>query len=212
VLLSAVAAAILTTVVRRSELLAGEVGAMRWVDDHSPSGVDRVAAALDVAFTEYAAPVVFAALVVFVWRRWGTRPAVLFLVAGSLTAVTKVSDLASRPRPTSELEWTTVVYGEGGYPSGHVVFAVVVFGFLLHLARRHEPPGAVRTALSVGLTVLIVASGPARLVEADHWPADVVAGYLLAFPLLAGAVWLDRRMVPAPSVEARVAVSCAAGP
>lgn len=212
VVLSAGAATILTSLVRRSELLAGEVGAMRWLADHSPSGIDGASAVLDVAFTEYAAPVVFASLVLLVRWRWGVRPALVFLAAGSLTAVTKVSDLAARPRPTTDLEWTAAVHGEGGYPSGHVVFSVVVFGFLVHLARQHEPPGGIRSTLSAGLALLIVASGPARLVEGDHWPADVLAGYLLAIPLLAGAVWLDRRMSPAPPVEERAAVSSAAGP
>jgi membrane-associated phospholipid phosphatase len=183
----------LTAAVRGDDLLVGELGLMRWLGDHTPPGVDVTSAALDVAFTEYAAPVVFAALVLAAWWRWGARVALVFLAAGSLTGLTKVADLAARPRPTAELEWSAAVHGEGGYPSGHVVYAVVVFGFLVHLARRHEPPGPARRALVVTLVLLVLASGPARLVERDHWPADVLAGYLLAVPLLGAAIWFERR-------------------
>jgi hypothetical protein len=44
------------------------------------------------------------------------------------------------------------------------------------------------------------AGRPSRLVEVDHWPADVVAGYLIAIMGLAGAIWLDHRL---PSVLAK---------
>jgi undecaprenyl-diphosphatase len=212
--MAALTAFALTSAVRRNELLTGEVGLMRWLADHTPPGVATVAAALDVAFTEYAAPVVFAVLVVVAWRRWGARPALVFLFAGALTGVTKVADLAARPRPTADLEWAAVVYGEGGYPSGHVVYAVVVFGFLAHLAWRYEPPGtARRTALAV-LVALVAVSGPARLVERDHWPADVLAGYLLALPLLAAAIWLERRshLLVLPRRATPLPVSSAADP
>lgn len=209
---SAVAAAGLTWLVRRSRLLPGEVAVMEWVDGVVP-GARPVAHALDVAFTEYAAPVVFAVLVVLAWWRWGTRPAVVFLFAGSLTGLTKLADLAARPRPTTDLRWSEVVAGEGGYPSGHVVYAVVVFGFLFHLVARYEPPGRTRTALLVPLGALVLSSGPARLIEVDHWPADVLAGYLLAVPLLAVAVWVERR-IGAAGVPPRlpVTLSSASGP
>ena len=54
----------------------------------------------------------------------------MFVIAGGMTGVSKLVDLALRPRPNEELVWTPIVHGEGGYPSGHVVYAVLVFGMI----------------------------------------------------------------------------------
>jgi membrane-associated phospholipid phosphatase len=149
---------------------------------------------LDTAFTGLMPPLLFVMLVAAVWWRWGRYPAALFLLAGSVTGLTKLADLARRPRPNDDLTWGEVVVGEGGYPSGHVVFTVMVFGMLTYLAARHVERPATRHLLSGGALVLIVVTGPSRMIEGDHWPADVVAGYTLAIAGLAGVIWIDRRL------------------
>ena len=82
----------------------------------------------------------------------------------------------------------------GGYPSGHTVYAVLVFGTLAYLAGVHLPRTRVRLVLQTGLVAIPVAVGPLRVMDVDHWPADVLGAYLLALPALFVVIWLYRRL------------------
>jgi membrane-associated phospholipid phosphatase len=186
--------AALTLVARRVELFPGEVTTMKWVGAHLSGSLSVAGPVLDTAFTGLIPPLLFVMLVAAVWWRWGRYPAALLLLAGSVTGLTKLADLVRRPRPNDELTWGEIVVGEGGYPSGHVVYTVMVFGMLTHLASRHVDRPATRHLLRGGFLVLIVVTGPSRMIEGDHWPVDVVAGYTIAIAGLAGMLWIDRRM------------------
>jgi membrane-associated phospholipid phosphatase len=185
---------VLTLVARRLQLFPGEVTTMQWVGTHLSGSLSVAGPVLDTAFTGLMPPLLFVMLVAAVWWRWGRYPAALLLLAGSVTGLTKLADLVRRPRPNDDLTWGEIVVGEGGYPSGHVVYTVMVFGMLTHLASRHVDRPATRHLLRGGFLVLIVVTGPSRLIEGDHWPADVVAGYTIAIAGLAGMIWIDRRM------------------
>jgi membrane-associated phospholipid phosphatase len=187
-----VGSAVLTVIARRVELLPGEVSTMQWIGTHLSGSLSVAGPVLDMAFTDLMPPALFAMLVVVVWWRWGRYPAALLFVAGSVTGLTKVADLARRPRPNDDLTWGEIVVGEGGYPSGHVVYTVMVFGTLAYLASRHVDRRAPRHLLQAGAVLLIVVTGPSRLIEGDHWPLDVVAGYVIASAGLAAVVWIDR--------------------
>jgi membrane-associated phospholipid phosphatase len=200
VLVAVVLGTALTLAVRRTRLLPGERAVMEWSTTHLGAALDGFGPPLDVAFTGMAPPLLFLLLGAVVWWRWGRYPAGVFFVAGSVTGLTKIADLAHRPRPTDDLEWGGVVFGQGGYPSGHVVYTVMVFGALIHLAARHEVLRSVRLMVYALSTVLIVTTGPSRLVEVEHWPADVVAGYLIGAGGLAATVWLADLV---PSLAAR---------
>ncbi len=184
----------LTVIARRSELLPGEVTIMQWTGSRLSGSLSVAGPVLDVAFTGMVPALLFLMLAAAVWWRWGRYPAALFFVAGSVTGLTKLTDLARRPRPNDELTWGEIVAGDGGYPSGHVVYTVMVFGMLAHLATRHVRRSAVRHLLRGGALALIVVTGPSRLIEGDHWPADVVAGYAIAVAGLSAVIWLDRRL------------------
>lgn len=185
---------VLTLIARRAQLLPGEVSTMQWMGSHLSGSLSVAGPVLDAAFTGLMPPLLFVALVAVVWWRWGRYPAALLALAGSVTGLTKLADLARRPRPNDELTWGEIVVGEGGYPSGHVVYTVMVFGMLAHLASRHVERPVTRGILRGGAVVLIVVTGPSRLIEGDHWPADVIAGYIIAFAGLAAVIWIDQRL------------------
>lgn len=192
--LAVVGSVALTFIARRAQLLPGEVPTMEWVGSNLAGSLSVAGPVLDTAFTGLMPPLLFVVLVVAVWWQWGRYPAALLALAGSVTGLTKLADLAPRPRPNDDLTWGEIVVGEGGYPSGHVVFTVMVFGTVAHLASRHVDRGPARHLVRGGALVLIVVTGPSRLIEGDHWPADVVAGYSIAIAGLAAVLWIDRRL------------------
>ena len=49
-------------------------------------------------------------------------------------------------------------------------------------------PSWVGTALVGFLAAIIVLMGIMRVIELDHWPADVIASYLIGLPLLLGGI------------------------
>ena len=179
----------LTVVVQGSHLLPGELAVARWLAEDPLPGTVAISEALDVGVGLRLAPLIFFALLPIVWRAWGRWAALTFLVAGGLTFVVRLPEFPYRPRPTDDLVWTLAVRGSSSYPSGHVVYSVLVFGLLAYLASRQPPrfwPNAVMMSLAA---IIVIAMGPARMIVKDHWPADVAGGYLISLPLLMGVIW-----------------------
>ena len=69
------------------------------------------------------------------------------------------------------------------YPSGHVLFFVVFFGFFAYLAWRHYT-GSLRAIVIAICLALIVLIGPSRVFLGEHWASDVVGSYII------GTIWL----------------------
>jgi membrane-associated phospholipid phosphatase len=185
----------LTLTVRSNGPLYGEEEVSRWMRDNTPAVIDLFAELIDPTLTDIGAPLVFVAIALLVWWRWGRYSALVLGLAGALTGLTRVGDLVNRPRPTSALTWSEYSYGNGGYPSGHVMFTVLVLGTIAILARHHVKS---RTATWIVATMLllIVLTAWSRISQLDHWPLDVAGGILIGSTGLLGVAWLYRR-VPA---------------
>lgn len=198
VVFSALALALIL-VVRTTDLLPGEGALARWMVDQSGSPGELWAGPMDFIASAKTAPIVFGVLLFTVWLLWGRYPAAVFGVAGLLTGATKLPEFASRPRPTHDIQWAETFSGSSGFPSHHVIFAVLVFGTLAYLSSRYIESTVLRRSvigLSVGLALLM---GPGRIVDREHWPADVLGGYLIAMPLLLSLIWLSGKFVPRSS-------------
>lgn len=188
------AATALTVVVQGSHLLPGELAVARWLAEDPLPGTVVISEALDVGVGARLAPLIFFALLPIVWRAWGRYAALTFLVAGGLTFAVRFAEFPYRPRPTDELAWTLAARGPGSYPSGHVVYAVLVFGLLAYLAFRHLPRFRLRAVMVSLPAIIVIAMGPARILVRDHWPADVAGGYLIGLLLLMGVVWAHAQL------------------
>jgi membrane-associated phospholipid phosphatase len=126
------------------------------------------------------------------WRERNGRPLVVLLVATALTEVSvggmKVMTGRLGPLqlgPDAVLPGAAEVFAASGtiFPSGHTANAVVTWGVVAMLARRHRRLAAVLAAvvaISVGLTTVYLGT---------HWLSDVLAGWcagglvLLAVPI-----------------------------
>lgn len=180
----------------RPGLVWGERSAAEALASPGPP-LSSVAILLDEGLNDWGAPVVFACLLVVVTWRWGRRAGLWLLAAGLSTTILKITDVVERPRPTTDLSWGTYLPGYGGYPSGHVVYVVMLAGTLGMLVCRYEPRGRIRGLVTATMLAAALFIGPARLMTNDHWAADVVGGYLLAIFLLSTGLvasrWLDGR-------------------
>ena len=93
--------------------------------------------------------------------------------------------VVARPRPYGVAipALTTINLGSASYPSGHVAHVVGLYGFLLFLcvlAIRARPRLKLWLLAIQAICVYFLAGvGISRVLEGQHWPSDVVGGYLV---------------------------------
>ncbi len=157
----------------------GEASVTRWMSRNSPFFVDFFASVSDPLLTDLAAPIVFIFLVLTVWYLWGRYPAAILGLAGAFTGLTRIGDLVHRPRPTSNGEWIEYSFGNGGYPSGHVIFSVLIFGTIWILSIKHTSI-FVSKFIGFGFLTIVILTCWSRVSELEHWPLDVVGGLFMS--------------------------------
>ena len=127
---------------------------------------------------------------------WARRPslAVFLALAVMLRAVSPmIKAIVDRPRPDASLIDVASELGSASYPSGHVLGATLLCGFLVYCVERTVARVALRRGLQAGLIAAILLMGHARVEMGHHWPTDVVGGWLIGSLIVAGLVWGHRR-------------------
>jgi membrane-associated phospholipid phosphatase len=97
-----------------------------------------------------------------------------------------LKELIHRTRPFPVAENATGLVqslNEYSYPSGHVLFFVVFFGFFAYLAWMNFA-GRVRVIVIAICAALIALIGPSRIFLGAHWASDVAGSYII------GTIWL----------------------
>ena len=94
-----------------------------------------------------------------------------------------------RLRPEGTLEGLT-----NSFPSGTATVAILVLGFSIFLVGEFVAPRRLRIGIQVALGIVIVLLGAFRLLAGEHWPSDIVGGYMAGALALIGIVWLYRRV------------------
>ncbi|HEY7340858.1 MAG TPA: phosphatase PAP2 family protein [Ktedonobacterales bacterium] len=142
--------------------------------------------------------VIVAILAVLRHFRAAIAVAVGTLVADLINAL--INGLVARPRPNNVHVPTISGLGAHSFPSGHVEHVTVLFGFLFYLTllavRARPDRRAWLFFIQIVCVYFIAFIGVGRIVEGDHQPSDVLAGYLVAALLLPLVCvfyrWLDR--------------------
>jgi undecaprenyl-diphosphatase len=130
-------------------------------------------------------------LIVLVWRAYGPHTLLLWsgytLVSAFLFVGIRV--LVDRPRPHS---------GVSGYPSGHTLAAIALYGLLVYLLwPRLRSCRVCRTVICGGLLLIIIGVGFSRLLLAKHWLSDVLGAYMAGGIYLTACGWLlEQRSEP----------------
>lgn len=118
------------------------------------------------------------------WRALGAAAAAFVLACASGILVEDVLKLLLGPTPLWS-EARPYLAGTANFPSGHVVWAVVLPGAFAVLAGRRGHWDLVALALLVPLVM-----GPSRVWMGAHLPSDVLAGYVFGL----GWLWTVARL------------------
>ncbi len=140
-----------------------------------------------------AAAVGFALLATFALR--GTRPAMFLLAVAAVGVLvrTVLKTAIARPRPTEELVRVMDIRDSYSFPSGHVMFYVVLLGALYFLLISRGLSGRTIRLAQAAIAVALVLTGISRIYLGVHWLSDVVAGYVFGAVLVVLAAWVWRR-------------------
>lgn len=103
-----------------------------------------------------------------------------------------VKSLIRRPRPGEDLVDVFEVLMSFSFPSGHVMFYTILFGFICYLVYALLKPSLMRCFLLVLFGGFIFLVGLSRIYLGQHWASDVLGAYLLGGLILAGIVLLYR--------------------
>lgn len=114
--------------------------------------------------------------------------AVLLILPAQGLVIVLPKLLLGRPRPEGALFGAT-----DSFPSGTASTAVLVLGLAIYLIGLHITNSRLRITLQIALALAIAALGIFRLLAGEHYPSDVLAGWLAGALALLVIVTLHRR-------------------
>ncbi len=120
---------------------------------------------------------------IFLWRKHIIQGVTLgFSSIGAGVVAEIFKTYVSRVRPDASLIHQVNYYiRKDSFPSGHVLFFVGFFGFLLYLFYGFFPKGFLRNILISICIALLFLVGVSRIYLGAHWFSDVIGAYLLGF-------------------------------
>ena len=185
-ILVGVAALLLSVAAHRAPGLPGDVLITRSVQRVDARMLDLPLDALNTLGFPPLVDVVYGGIILAFFasgRRWEAA-AGGFDVLGSAGLNALVKHLVDRPRPSPQLVEVEHSISNPSFPAGHVLNFTAFAGFLCCLAYLRMRPSWRRSTLIALLGAMIALMGVARVESGEHWPSDVLGGYLL------GALWL----------------------
>jgi membrane-associated phospholipid phosphatase len=140
----------------------------------------------DLGETSIAAALIVVTVAIFALRRQWLEAIFMLATTSSVLLTFILKEVIHRARPFPIAENATGLIqriNQYSYPSGHVLFIVVFFGFFAYLAWTHFS-GRVRVIVITICAALIILIGPSRVFLGAHWTSDVTGGYMI------GTIWL----------------------
>ena len=191
---------LLALIAHRVPYFAIDLSIMRHIQDWRVPWIAPLLQPLDTLGFPPLVGIVYGTIVLLILAggaRWEAAAAA-FATLGAAGLNFVVKSLVDRPRPPMALVHVARQHLPGtSFPAGHVLNLTAFAGFLCYLAWFRLAPSWPRTALIALLVTLIALMGIARVHAGEHWPSDVLGGYLLGIAWWAAAVafyhWGRRR-------------------
>jgi undecaprenyl-diphosphatase len=151
-------------------------------------------------------------MVTFAVKRHWIEAIFMLATTSSVLLAFVLKELIHRTRPfpldqnATGINATGIIQSinEYSYPSGHVLFFVVFFGFFAYLAWIHFA-GRTRVIIIAICGLLILLIGPSRVFLGAHWASDVLGSYIIGtiwlFLLILAYQWMVRRKYQYPEVN-----------
>jgi membrane-associated phospholipid phosphatase len=197
---------VLTVLVHVFPASAIDVKFSREVQEHQNSFIDQVMSLISSPGYMPEAPIMIGltSLVFFVFKYKKAALYILFtMFAGLVSTIFK--SIINRPRPSDTLVRIVSKTTQQSFPSGHVLFYVVFFGFMVILMLQLENIHKTIRIFVGGISLLMIFLIPiSRIYLGAHWLSDVLGGFLLGLLCLYLLSWLYLRK-PAGKAEAPVA-------
>jgi undecaprenyl-diphosphatase len=159
----------------------GDLAIARAVQAHSSDWLDAATSAVSWTGFPPQSWLVFGLVVVglaLLGYRWAAVVAALAAV-GTGELYFFLQQVVMRPRPSADLVHVAGPLPMTGFPSGHVATFTAVFGFAAFVAYRRLSPSAARWVPLAVVAILLGLMIFARIYSGQHWPSDVLAGWLL---------------------------------
>lgn len=190
--------AALTALVQSRALLGFDYHTTVWLNAHGNRFTDWIMSVITDTATPELSMALCAALVVFLWWRFGWRPAACLFAAFVVGTLLEVVLKNCITQPGTHGLVNRYVFGEGwihiklpyAYPSGHALRAFLLIGVI---ALWVMPRAAVFWWTLAGL------AGVSRLYLGHHWTTDVLGGALMAAALL---------LIIGTQIKPRAAAAC----
>ena len=177
------------------ETFPGDLAVSTRVQSLGSDWLDVVIEAIAAAGTSIGAltAVGIALLATFALR--GPRPAGYLLAVATVGVIvrTVLKTAIARPRPTEELVRVMDIRDSYSFPSGHVMFYVVLLGSLYFLLSSSGLSGKMIRLVQAIIAVALALIGISRVYLGVHWLSDVLAGYIFGAALVTVAAWVWRR-------------------
>lgn len=151
------------------------------VQEHNNPVFDAIMRGISWAgYMPNSAIVVVGAVLLFLAFKYRREALFVFLTSLAGLVSTLVKMAVNRPRPQSSMVRIIEKTQQQSFPSGHVMFYVVFFGFIaLTMFRLKQLPGMLRWFVG-GICLFLIFTIPlSRIYLGAHWFTDVTAGFFL---------------------------------
>jgi undecaprenyl-diphosphatase len=135
--------------------------------------------------------VLIAFLLYFYGLRWESMISLLAAISSGVSNEW-IKNLIQRPRPSVDLVEVVQVLISYSFPSGHVMFYTILFGFTWYVTYTLLKSSLLRSVSLVLLGGFILFVGISRIYLGQHWASDVLGAYLLGGVILTGIILLHQ--------------------
>lgn len=178
-LLLLIPASLMAVVAAGAGALPGDVTVARAVQGLEVPGAEQLAWLGWLLGGTPAATAIAVTVALTLYLKGQVAPSLLMALATLvLHANYAIKWLVESPRPTADQVRITEEANFYGFPSGHVMTAMIVYGVIFFLAPALSSREWVQKLIRVGAIGAILITSFGRVFTGAHWPSDVGGGYL----------------------------------